>query len=110
MDAQSDFVDWVETAADQWTDGRVIAKADLADLVLFHVYGAEYVANFGYGLCGWVMRERSGECLMTVKLMDRDIPLVVFITHKTPTACIAKFLQLLEKDNLTLAPDKYPWT
>lgn len=109
MHIDADILKELEVATDQWNDGRIVHKDDLRDLLLLHHYGHKVFSQFGLGLCGWVLRQRNGETLLTVKVVESGTPLVVFITSATPMGCVSKLFDLLERDRLTFARDKYPW-
>lgn len=109
MSIDTNVIKELQAATDQWTDGRVIHKDDLVDLLMLHTYGQKVFSQFGLGLAGWVLRQRNGETLLTVKVSEGGTPLVAFITSATPTGCVSKLFDLLERDKLVFARDKYPW-
>jgi len=44
---------------------------------------------------------------MVVKVSEKDIPLVVYITADDPTGCIFRFWNMWEQDRLNFSRDKY---
>lgn len=109
MHIDAELLKQVEMATEQWKDSRIICKDDLRDLILFHSYGQKVFSQLGLGLQGWVCRQRNGTSLLTVKVIDSGTPLVAFITSATPTGCVSKLFNLVEKDAVNYAKDKYPW-
>ena len=81
----------------------------MSDLMLWALYGPEELSQFGYGLSGWVFRQRQGSTLMTVKVVESGTPLVAFISAATPRGCIEQMFGLLYAERLRWQKDKYPW-
>lgn len=80
----------------------------LATVVLLE-YGTEYLSTFGLGLCGLSVRLTREDSLLTVKVIESGIPLVAFVTSRTPTGSIERYLDMLESGRLQWHKDKYPW-
>lgn len=109
MNIPTKIEDELAAAMEQWTDKRVIDDDDLEDLLLFVVYGPSVLSQSGYHLGGYTCRQKNDQWLLTVKVTESSIPLVVFITGQTPTACIRQFWRLWENDRLKWSKDRYPW-
>jgi hypothetical protein len=109
MNIPDQFLMPVQAALEQWNDGREIPAADLESVLLFILHLGGILSQFGLRYKGYICRQTHIDCLMTVKVLEGDTPLVAFITSKTTTGCMVKFLDLLELDRLTWAKDKYPW-
>lgn len=80
------------------------------DLVIFGEYGQQVLSQFGFGLCGFQVRQSNGQQLLTVKVNEGGTPLVAFVTAQTTTSCISRFLDLLEHERVNWTRDKYPWS
>lgn len=85
-----------------YTDG-------LVDLALLHIYGQKVFSQMGLGLCGWSIRQKGLNHLLTLKVMEAGVPLVAYITSHTPTGCVEQLFYLLESDKLRFNRDLYPW-
>lgn len=96
-------------AMEQWTDARVISTLHLENLLMFYIYTPEVLSQFGIQLLGHSWRQKNGQTLLTVKVKEKDTPLVGFITSDTPIGCMVRFLDLLEDDRLNWVRDRYPW-
>lgn len=81
-----------------------------ADLLRWALYGPSVFSQFGLGLRGYVFRQHNGSCVMTVKCVEGEVPLVAFVTSATPRGCIEQMFDLLFDHRLKWQKDKYPWT
>lgn len=82
---------------------------DVEDLLLLYQYGQEVHSQNGLGLCGFSFRQKNGNTLMTIKVMESGVPLVAFVTAHTPTGCVARYWQMFVGDRLNWRKDQYPW-
>lgn len=99
----------VQAAMEQWTDKRIIGDVDLENLLLFLLYVPKVLSQFGVTVQGFTCRQKQGQTLLTVKALEGETPLIVFITSDTPTGCMVRFNDLLEADKLNWVRDRYPW-
>lgn len=109
MDISTEYLHPVQAACEQWDDGRVITSIDLENLVLWWQYLPRVLSQSGYRYRGFVVRQKAGQSLLTVKVVEGDTPLVVFVTAATPTGCVSRFWDLWERDTLVWCKDRYPW-
>jgi len=99
----------VQAAMEQWTDHRVIGAVDLENLLLFLLYVPKVLSQLGIKVKGFVSRQKQGQTLLTVKAVENDLPLIVFVTSESTIGCMVRFLDLMESDKLTWVRDRYPW-
>lgn len=92
---------------EQWRDSRVIPRDDLKDVASFAMVPDLILSEFGYGYRGHSFRQNKQDVRLTVKVDSRGIPLVAFITGKTTTHCVRKFLDKLGEDDLRWSNDRY---
>jgi len=98
----------LEQIKDNWPPTCELHIESAMDILEFVEYGHFVLSQFGMGLKGHSIRQRNGSYLLTVKVAEEGVPLVGFVTGHTPTGCISKFLDLLEKSEIKWAKDKYP--
>lgn len=94
---------------EQWTDQRIIPVADLESLLLFLFYVPRVLSESGMRFLGFISRQKQGQTLLTVKAVEGDTPLVVFVTSNNTTGCMVRFLDLLEAGKLNWVRDRFPW-
>ncbi|MCK5292976.1 MAG: hypothetical protein KAR39_13280 [Thermoplasmata archaeon] len=109
MNISEEYLYPVQAAMEQWTDGRVIGAVDLENLLLFMLYVPYILSQSGTTYKGYVSRQRGDQTLLTVKAVEKETPLVVFITSDSTTGCMCRFLDMLENDKLVWVKDRYPW-
>lgn len=85
------------------------ARRLVIDVLMFSEYGQNVLSQYGLGLCGFQSRQQHGQTLLTVKVSEEGIPLVAFVTAENTTACMSRFLDLLENERINWTRDKYPW-
>lgn len=109
MEIPTEYLYPVQAAMEQWEDQRILSAVDLENLLLFVLYVPKVLSQLGMRHQGFVCRQKQGQHLLTVKVREGETPLVVFVTSDTPTGCMVRFLDLLERDKLSWVKDRYPW-
>lgn len=109
MSIDTQVLDLIMAACEQWDDNRVMHGDDVVDLVLLFGYGQKVLSQNGLRYRGFQLRQRGDQWLMTVKVTEDGVPLVGFWTGATTTACVAMFVRHLSEDTIRWNRDKYPW-
>lgn len=105
----TDIEQRLDALIDSLADGDRDTLQYTRDLLTWALYGPTVLTQFGYGLSGYVFRQRNGGTLMTVKVSESGIPLVAWISSATPRGCIEQMFSLLFEDRLKWQKDKFPW-
>jgi hypothetical protein len=90
-----------------WTDSRSITKEMVDVWVWWHQHAWADFNESGFSLSGYSFREKHGDWLLVLKVIQDDIPQVGFVTSSDPTHCMSKLRKLLRNGGLTLYPDRY---
>jgi hypothetical protein len=109
MSIEQAFYKPVENACAQWRDNRVIHRDDVMDIVLFVHFLEDICANHEWHYHGFQCRQCTNGWLLMVKITDHKVPLVAFVSGQNTTSCVTKFIDLLDRRELTWNRDKWPW-
>ena len=100
----------VERILDRAADSDQAYTDGVEGLCLLHIYGQKVFSQIGMGLCGWSLRQKGHNWLLTIKVVDSGTPLIAYISSHTPTGCVEQLFYLLESDKVSYHVDRYPWT
>lgn len=65
------------------------------------------LVNFGLELTGMNFRQSEDEVLLVLKVVEDDLPYVVFLSGLSPRGCVVRLLLKLDRGTLRKYPDKY---
>ena len=98
---------WRLEALSQWTDERIVDASWVDVHIWFFLHAYADLAEMSLELYGVTFRENYAGWLMVVKVRQGDVPLVAFLSGKTPTGCMRHLRNQLREGNLNLSRDKY---
>lgn len=98
---------WRGESVAQWKDNRIVDAAWVDAVVWFFKHAYADLANFGLTCQGYSFRENYQGYLLVLKVMEGDVPYVVFVGSKDPTGCMSKLRKQLRNGGLSLKPDQY---
>lgn len=107
QDTREDLDTWRAAALEQWTDSRIVDAAWVDTHLWFFQHLYADLAQFSLGLRGYSFREKYGEWLLVLRLLQDSIPQVVFVSSKTPTGCMSKLRRMLRSEGIELREDRY---
>lgn len=96
-----------QLALEQWTDNRSIS-ADMADILLwFHLHLYADLSTWQCTYRGHSFASRDDEVLLVLKVTQKGIPRVVFVSHIDTIRCVSKLRRLLRDGGVKFYDDKY---
>jgi hypothetical protein len=99
--------EWREASLEQWTDERIVDQEWVDAHIWFHLHSYADFAKSGLELIGWSCRQKHGDWLLVLKVLEGGTQQVGFITSATPTRCMLKVRKLLRNGGLSLYADRF---
>lgn len=99
--------EWRASVLEGFTDERIVSVEWVDAHIWFFAHSYADLGQSGLELRGFTFREKDGDWLLVLKLLQEGIPQVAFVSSANPTRCIQKTRKLLRNGGLTLYEDKY---
>lgn len=98
---------WRAETLEHWTDKRIVDGEQIDAWVWFFLHSYAEWHQIKAEFTGFSLRQKQGDWLMVVRVLQDDIPRVGFVTSSTPTRCMLKLRKMLREGALKLTTDRY---
>lgn len=106
-DVAKDLDKWRADSLEGFVDTRIVDAEWVDAHIWFFLHSYADFAKFGLELIGWTCREKHGDWLLVLKLVEEGTQRVAFVTSVTPTRCMLKARKLLRNSGLLVYDDKF---
>lgn len=99
--------EWRVEALEDFKDHRIVDTDWLDYWMWFWLHLYADLNQFDATFRGVVFRQEDGWTLMVLKVLQEDIPQVVFVSGSSATSCVRKLKKKLRDETIVFTKDKY---